>query len=210
MGLYTLTPLFTFGFSDLFLAGVHGCQQMHWRASQTAWGRAAKRSKVRSSSSTLLGRCFIAGGYLQLPAIHSQPEAAEQCCLVLSARQALYAVLEKCFLCWNRTKKCQTKGETLGSVWGWLGAFLMEVFSNGFAQTMGVKSLWRCQSNDLVPSMLLSPFQWCPAPAEKRDNFLNFTLCTALSPSQWSCIPSAQSNFPPEWAKRGWGWDTRG
>lgn len=31
-----------------------------------------------------------------------QPEAAEQCCLVLSARQALYAVLEKCFLCWKQ------------------------------------------------------------------------------------------------------------
>lgn len=46
---------------------------------------------------------------------------------------------------------------------------------------------------------------------KKRDNFLNFTLlCTTLSPSQWSCIPPAQSNFPPEWAERGWGLATGG
>lgn len=49
MGFCTLAPLFTFGFSHLFLAGIHGCQQMHRRASQTAWGGAAKRPKVRSS-----------------------------------------------------------------------------------------------------------------------------------------------------------------
>lgn len=156
MGFCTLAPLFTFGFSHLFLAGVYGCQQMHRRASQTAWGGAAKRSKVRSSQD-IWADIFIIEGYLQLPAIHSQPQAAEQCFfLVWSKRRALYAVLEKCFFCWNRTKKCQTKGKTLASVWGWLGAFPMEVFSSRFAQTMAMTSLCRCQSNDLVPFVLLS------------------------------------------------------
>lgn len=36
-------------FSHLFPAGIHGCQQMHWRASQAAWGRAQKCQKVRAS-----------------------------------------------------------------------------------------------------------------------------------------------------------------
>lgn len=74
------------------------------------------------SFSRLLGRCFTAWGYpQQLPAIHSQSQAAEQCCLVLSPRQALYAVLEKCFLCWKHTKKWQTKGRLwaqCGVDWG--------------------------------------------------------------------------------------------
>lgn len=52
---------------------------------------------------TFSGRCFMAKGYQQLPAIHSRPQAAEQCCLVLSSRQALCAVLEKCFFCVGST-----------------------------------------------------------------------------------------------------------
>lgn len=56
--------------------------------------------------SRLLGRCFIARGYQQLPAIHFQVEAAGQCYLVQRVKQALYAVAEKCFffLCWKRSE----------------------------------------------------------------------------------------------------------
>lgn len=61
---------------------------------------------------TLFGRCFIASGYRQLPSIHSQAEAAEQCCLVLSARPALYAVLEECFLCWKHPKSWRQRGDS--------------------------------------------------------------------------------------------------
>lgn len=165
----------------------------------TSSSNSSRRSGAMSDGKRflrLLGRCFIASGYQQLPAIHSQPEAAEQCCLVLSARQALYAVLEKCFLCWKHTKKWQTKGRPWSQCGADWGHFSWRSFWSGFAQTMGMESLWRCQSNDLVPSMLLSsyPFQWCTAPIEKKRQFfkLHPLLYGPLSISMELYSPSSK------------------
>ena len=70
-----------------------------------------------------------------------------------------------------------------------------------------MKSLWRCQSNDLVPSVLLSSFSPssdAPPPLEKRDNFLNFTLfCKALSMELYS---PAQVIFPLSEQRGAGGW----
>lgn len=134
----------------LFLAGIHGRQQMHRRASQTARGGTAKCPKVRASSD-FWGRCFIASGHQQLPAIHSQTQAAEQCCLVLSVRQALYAVLEKCFLCWKHPKKCQTKG----GLWSQCGVDWGHFSWRSFGEDLPRQWEWRAYGDANL--MTLSP-----------------------------------------------------
>lgn len=110
--------------------------------------------------------------------------------------------------------KWETKGSNSGLSVGLTGDISHGgLFWARFVQTMRVRSLWRCQSNDLVPSVLLPswPFQWCATLIEERDNFLNpILLCTDVSPTQWSRSSPAQSNFPPEWAERGWVLDRRG
>lgn len=64
----------------------------------------------------LFGRCFMASGGRQLPAIHSQAEAAEQYCLVLSATPALYAGLEEYFLCWKQPESSRQRAGLTGGI----------------------------------------------------------------------------------------------
>ena len=124
--------------------------------------------------------------------------------LVLSWRQALYAVLEKCFLCWKHTKKSGRQRRRLWSQCGVdRGYFSWRSFRSRFARTMGMKSLWRCQSNDLVPCMLLSSSPLHPH-TEPRDNFLNFTLfCKTLN---GAVFPRLKVIFPLSEHRRAGGW----